>query len=305
MQDFLFYLVSGLCIGSIFALVAVGYTLVYGIIKLVNFAHGEFYMVGAYASFGAYSLLPSGSSPWLAIPLMVLAGGTAGAAIAVLTERVAYKPIRRSGRLAALLTAIGVSFLLQNLFAFFSQARPLQYPTEPHGSVGELCQRTVLLGTDGLVLIRFAYIGTAVLFSALLWYIVLRTRFGRAMRAVSQDADAATLMGIDVDRVIRHTFLIGGGLAGVAGTLIALQGVTEPMMGFLPGLKAFVAAVLGGIGNIAGAVVGGLLLGVIESLAVWAGVPTGYKDVAAFIILILVLVIRPQGLLGRVTREKV
>jgi branched-chain amino acid transport system permease protein len=305
MQDFLFYLVSGLCTGAIFALVAVGYTLVYGIIRLINFAHGEFYMVGAYAAFGVYTLLPPGLSPWAAIPLMVLAGGAAGGAIAVVTERVAYKPIRRSGRLAALLTAIGVSFLLQNLFAFVSRARPLQYPTEPHGSVGEICQRTVRIGDDGLVLVRFAYLGAAVLLTALLVFLVQRTRFGRAMRAVSQDTDAAALMGIDVDRVIRNTFLIGGCLAGVAGTLIALQGVTEPMMGFLPGLKAFVAAVLGGIGNLAGAVVGGVLLGVIESLAVWAGVPTGYKDVAAFVILILVLVIRPQGLLGRVVREKV
>jgi len=305
MHDLPFYLVSGLCIGSIFALVAVGYTLVYGIIKLINFAHGEFYMVGAYAGFGAFCLLPPGLSPWVAIPLMVLAGGTAGAAVAVAAERVAYKPIRRSGRLAALLTAIGVSFLLQNLFAFIANAQPLQYPTEPAGGVGEVCQRTVLIGSDGLVAVRFAYIGLAVLLSLGLWFLVMRTRFGRAMRAVSQDADAAALMGIDVDWVIRRTFLLGGFLAGIAGTLVGLQSVTEPMMGFVPGLKAFVAAVLGGIGNLAGAIIGGLALGVIESLAVWAGVPTGYKDVAAFIILILVLVIRPQGLLGRMTREKV
>jgi branched-chain amino acid transport system permease protein len=305
MHDFFFYLVSGLCVGAIFALVAVGYTLVYGIIKLINFAHGEFYMVGAYAGFGAYCLLPPTLSPWLAIPVMVLAGGLAGAIVAVITERVAYKPIRRSGRLAALLTAIGVSFLLQNLFAFIANAQPLQYPTEPVGSVGEVCQRTWTLGSDGIVVIRFAYIGVAVLLSLALWFIVMRTRFGRAMRAVSQDADAAVLMGIDVDSVIRRTFLIGGFLAGVAGTLIGLQSVTEPMMGFIPGLKAFVAAVLGGIGNIGGAIVGGLVLGVIESLAVWAGVPTGYKDVAAFVILILVLVIRPQGIMGKITREKV
>jgi branched-chain amino acid transport system permease protein len=145
----------------------------------------------------------------------------------------------------------------------------------------------------------------AVLSCAMLWFIVMRTRFGRAMRAVSQDPDAAALMGIDTDAVIRRTFVLGGFMAGVAGTLIAFQSVIEPLMGFMPGLKAFVAAVLGGIGSIPGAIVGGFSLGVIESLAVWLGVPTGYKDVAAFVILILVLVIRPSGLMGHSEREKV
>jgi len=305
MSDLPFYLVSGLCVGAIYALVAVGYTLVYGIIKLINFAHGEFYMVGAYAGFGVYCLLPASLSPWAAIPLMLLASGAAGAAIAGVTERVAYKPIRRSGRLAALLTAIGVSFLLQNTFTFVANAQPLQYPTGVAGSVGEVCQRTVRIGSDGITVVKFAYLGVALLFCVVLWFIVMRTAFGRAMRAVSQDADAAVLMGVNVDKVIRNTFLIGGFMAGTAGNLIALQSVTEPMMGFMPGLKSFVAAVLGGIGSVPGAIVGGLALGMIEGLAVWAGVPTGYKDVAAFVILILVLVIRPQGLLGRLRNEKV
>jgi branched-chain amino acid transport system permease protein len=305
MSDLPFYVISGICVGAIYALVAVGYTLVYGIIKLINFAHGEFYMVGAYAGFGVFCLLPATLSPWVAIPAMLLASGAAGAAIAGATERVAYKPIRRAGRLAALLTAIGVSFLLQNLFAFVANAQPLQYPTTAIGSVGEICQRTVRIGGDGVTVVKFAYLGVAVLFSAVLWFVVMRTSFGRAMRAVSQDADAAVLMGVDVDRVIRNTFLIGGFMAGTAGTLIALQSVTEPMMGFIPGLKSFVAAVLGGIGSVPGAIVGGLALGLIEGLAVWAGVPTGYKDVAAFVILILVLVIRPQGLMGKLVKEKV
>lgn len=305
MEDFAFYLVSGVCIGAITALVAVGYTLVYGIIKLINFAHGEFYMAGAYAGFGIYLLMPSGLSPWVMIPVVLLGSGIAGAAIAATAEAVAYKPIRRSGRLAALLTAIGVSFLLQNLFAFVKNAQPLQYPTAVKGSVGELCQRTIMVGGSGIVAVRFVYVLVAVVFCVLLWFIVMRTRFGRAMRAVSEDSDAAALMGINIDSVIRQTFVLGGFMAGVAGSLIAFQGVIEPFMGFMPGLKAFIAAVLGGIGNIPGAIIGGFLLGIIESLSVWAGVPTGFKDLAAFVILIVVLVVRPTGIMGKSEYEKV
>lgn len=305
MDDFLYYLVSGVCSGAIIAMVAVGYTLVYGIIKLINFAHGEFYMVGAYAGFGVYLLLPSDMPAWLALALVLLASGAAGALIASLTEAIAYRPIRRSGRLAALLTAIGVSFLLQNAFAFVRNAQPLQYPTSVRGSLGELCQRTVAVGADGIMAIRFVYVAVAILFCALLWYLVMRTRFGRAMRAIGQDPGAASLAGINSDAVIRKTFLLGGFMAGVAGTLVALQSVTEPMMGFMPGLKAFVAAVLGGIGSIPGAIVGGFALGIIENLVVWLGVSTGYKDVAAFVILIAVLVVKPAGILGKAEREKV
>ncbi|MBA4386742.1 MAG: branched-chain amino acid ABC transporter permease [Verrucomicrobia bacterium] len=305
MDNFLFYLVSGICIGAITALVAVGYTLVYGIIKLINFAHGEFYMVGAYAGFGIYLLLPAGLSPWLSIPVILLVSGLAGAAIAAVTEAVAYKPIRKNGRLAALLTAIGVSLLLQNLFTFVKNAQPLQYPSSISGSVGEICQRTIVVGGSGITTIRFIYVLVAVLFCVALWFIVMRTRFGRAMRAVSQDADAAALMGIDIDSVIRRTFVLGGFMAGVAGSLIAFQALIEPFMGFMPGLKAFIAAVLGGIGNIPGAIIGGFLLGIIENLAVWLGVPTGYKDVAAFVILIVVLVVKPTGIMGKREYEKV
>lgn len=305
MSDLPFYLVSGLCVGAIYALIAVGYTLVYGIVRLINFAHGEFYMVGAYAGFGIYLLLPPALPPSVSIPVMVLGSGLAGAAIAGFTERVAYRPIRGTGRLAPLLTAIGVSFLLQNIFAFVANARPLQYPTAVHGSIGEVCQRTVTIGGDGITVFKFTYIGAAAVSCVALWFIVMRTRFGRAMRAVGQDADAAMLMGIDVDKTIRNTFFLSGFMAGTAGNLIALQSVTEPMMGFMPGLKSFIAAVLGGIGSVPGAIAGGIALGLIEGLAVWAGIPTGYKDVAAFVILVLVLVIRPQGLMGKPLKEKV
>lgn len=305
MNDFLYYLTSGICTGAIIALIALGYTLVYGIIKLINFAHGEFYMVGAYAGFGAALFLPAGLSPWLAIPALVLVAGAAGAAIAGLTERIAYRPIRRSGRLAALLTAIGVSFLLQNLFSFVHHGESLQYPCDTPGSLGEICQRSVTVFGGGIKVMHFCFIAVCAVLTGGLWWIVTRTRFGRAMRALSQDMDAAALQGIDTDAVIRRTFILGGFLAGVAGAMVGLQGVTEPMMGFMPGLKAFVAAVIGGIGSIPGAVLGGFLLGIVENLVVYLHVPTQCKDIAAFVLLILILVVRPRGLLGKAEGEKV
>lgn len=304
MDDFLFYLISGVCAGSIYALIAIGYTLVYGIIKLINFAHGEFYMVGAYVGFGAYFFL-SDINPYLALVLMVGISGCAGALIALMAEYIAYKPIRNSGRLSALLTAIGVSFFLQNLANFVNSGKPLQFPSGVVGSIGELCQRSFIIGGGGIKVIKLLFIVIAGLLTLGLWYIVMKTRFGKAMRAVSLDSDAAKLMGINGDQIIRRTFVIGGFLAGVAGILVGLQGVIEPMMGFMPGLHAFIAAVVGGIGSIPGAVLGGFLIGLSQSLVVWVGVPTGYKDVASFLILISVLVIKPQGILGHMENEKV
>ncbi|HCE43075.1 MAG TPA: branched-chain amino acid ABC transporter permease [Lentisphaeria bacterium] len=305
MDNFIFFLTSGLCIGAVYALIALGYTLVYGIIKLINFAHGEFYMVGAYAGFGIYLVLPSGTPAIFAIPLIIISSGIAGIIIAVLTEQIAYKPIRKSGRLAALLTAIGVSFLLQNLASFINKANPLQYSSDKVGSIGEICQRSVSIGGGGIKIIQFVYIPVTLALTLILWYIVMKTNFGRAMRAVSQDPDAAALMGINIDSVIRKTFLLGGLMAGIAGALIGFHSVIEPMMGFMPGLKAFIAAVVGGIGSIPGAVLGGLIIGIVENMVLFCNVPSGYKDVAAFVVLILVLLVRPQGILGRNTREKV
>ncbi len=305
MDNFLFFLTSGLCIGAVYALIALGYTLVYGIIKLINFAHGEFFMAGAYAGFGIYLVLPSGTSAIIAVPVIVLSSGIAGMIIAVLTEHVAYRPIRRSGRLAALLTAIGVSFLLQNLASFINKANPLQYSSDKAGSIGEICQRSISIGGGGIKIIQFIYIPVTLILTFILWYIVMKTSFGRAMRAVSQDPDAAALMGIDINSVIRKTFLLGGLMAGIAGALIGFQSVIEPMMGFMPGLKAFIAAVVGGIGSIPGAVLGGFIIGVVENMVLFCNIPSGYKDVAAFVVLILVLLVRPQGILGRNAREKV
>jgi branched-chain amino acid transport system permease protein len=299
-----YYLIQGLCYGAIIALIALGYSLVYGIIKLINFAHGEFYMVGAYAGFGVARLLPTGLSPWLAVPAVLLISGAAGAAVAGAAEYVAYRPIRRSGRLAALLTAIGVSFLLQSIFSFVQNARPLSYPTG-EGSIGQLCQQPVQIGSDGIMVVWFAYVPVSLALGLGLWWIVMRTRFGRAMRALSQDPDAAALLGVDVNAVVRRTFLLGGFLAGVAGSLFAFQSTVNPTMGFLPGLKAFIAAVLGGIGSVPGAMIGGFAVGLLDYLVVWAGVPTNCRDLAAFVVLIVVLVIRPQGLLGRKESDKV
>jgi len=326
MDALVFHLAAGITAGAIYAMVALGYTLVYGIIKLINFAHGEFYMVGAYAGFGLFTmpswlgdlgqrahvlpaghhwgaLLPDWVGPWGAMAVIVLAAGGAGALVAVLAERVAYRPIRRSGRLVALVTAIGVSFLLQNLALFIDNGNPLSYTRS--GSLDRLCQSSIAVGTGGIRAIEFLYVPMSLLMMAAFWHVVRSTRFGMAMRAVSLDLDAARLMGIDVNGVIRNTFLAAGFFAGVAGALVSLRVGMSPQMGFLPGLNAFVAAVVGGIGSIPGALVGGYILGIVQYLVVWAGVPTGYKDVASFILLILVLVVRPEGILGRRTVEKV
>ncbi len=300
-DNFSYFFVSGICIGAIYALIALGYTLVYGIVKLINFAHGEFYMVGAYAGLAVYRKLPPDMSLWLAIPIVLAFAGLAGVGIAVLTEKIAYKPIRDSGRLVALLTAIGVSFFLQNLFAFVQNGNPLSYG----GAIDDLCQQSILIGGNGIKKVKFAFIGIAAVMMVLLWYLVMKTKFGLAMRAVSQDMSAARLMGIDVDKIIVLTFAIGGLFAGIAGALIGAQSVVEPLMGFMPGLIAFVAAVIGGIGSVPGAVVGSFLIGIIQQLVIWVGIPTGYKDVFAFLLLIVVLIFRPQGLLGKPTIEKV
>ncbi len=305
MDNFLFYLVSGICAGALYALIALGYSMVYGIIKLINFAHGEFYMAGAYAGFGVFTLLPQSMPGYMQIPIILAASGIAGALVAAITERVAYRPLRNSDRLTTLLTAIGVSFLLQGLATFINKANPLQYSGDLPGSIGELSQRAVNVGGAGISLFKIIYIFVAIILSGLLWLLVMKTSFGRAVRAVSQDARAAALMGINADSVIQKTFMAGGFLAGVAGSLAAFQSVVDPMMGFMPGLKAFIAAVLGGIGSIPGAVVGGFAIGVIENMALYFGVSSGYKDAAALVTLIAVLLVMPGGIFGKSSREKV
>lgn len=297
----MYYLTAGLCLGSLYALIALGYTMVYGIINLINFAHGEFFMVGAYAGFFCFASLPATWPLWVGVGVAMGVSGLAGGAIGVVTERVAYKPIRKAGRLTALLTAIGVSFLLQNIAAFVRSGRSLSY----EGRLGEALQTNVMIGSSGVKVLELSFVPASLLLTAGLWLLVKHTRFGKAMRATSQDHDAALMMGINTNAVIRQTFLVGGVLAGVAGTLWGLNYQITPTMGALPGLNAFVAAVVGGIGSIPGAVLGGYPLGVLQYMVQWAGVPSSYKDIASFVVLILVLVARPQGILGRVQREKV
>ena len=292
-----YYLAAGLCLGAIYALVALGYSMVYGIIKLINFAHGEFYMAGAYAGLGIYMLLPAWMPLLLAAVVTLLVSGLAGAGVAAATEYVAYRPIRSAGRLSALLTAIGVSLLLQNVATFIDGGKSLTF----HGPLREMATLSVM----GIETIKFAYIPVSCALTLLLWYVVKYTRLGKAMRATSQDLDAAVLMGINTDSVIRRTFILGGFLAGVAGTLVGVLRVVEPMMGFMPGLNAFVAAVVGGIGSIQGAFVGGYVIGVVRHVALWGGVPSEYADVATLLVLIVMLVFRPQGIFGRPDIEKV
>jgi len=301
-------LINGLSLGSLYALIAVGYTVVYGIVQLINFAHGEIFMIGAFGAYATWMVLgqPSDWSAPLSIlvllPVMIIGGIVASVAVALLTERWAYRPLRNAPRLAPLITAIGVSVFLQEFVRLFYGYIPgfpdaksaIAFPSVP-GISGATIQ-------VGGVLIQMSAVFTLaalVVCWVFLWYYVNRTKTGRAMIATSQDPDTARLMGINVDKVIMAAFAVGAGLAAIAGVAHGLRyGNIDFKMGFLAGLKAFTAAVLGGIGNINGAVVGGLVLGVVESLAATYLGASAWKDVWAFVLLILVLVFRPQGLLG-------
>ncbi len=293
-------LVNGLILGSLYALVALGYTMVYGILELINFAHGEIVMLGAMVSVTVLGLLVAAGVPLpLALALALAAAVLVCVATGVLVERVAYRPLRNAPRLAPLITAIGVSIVLQNLAMIIWGRQYLSFPPVSAPQVYEWHGATVSN-------VQLLIVAVAALTMGALLLLVQRTRLGRAMRATAQHREVAGLMGVDVNRVIAATFAVGSALAAVAGLLItAYYGIAHYNMGFLLGLKAFSAAVLGGIGNIPGALLGGLLLGVIESLgAGYIGDLTGgflgshYQDIFAFFILILVLIFRPSGLLG-------
>ncbi|HPZ49305.1 MAG TPA: branched-chain amino acid ABC transporter permease [Propionibacteriaceae bacterium] len=302
-------LINGLSLGALYALIAVGYTVVYGIVQLINFAHGEIFMIGGFASVGTWFILGKSANvlAWWMLPIMLLGGVIVAVATAVVMERVAYRPLRGAPRLAPLITAIGISIFLQELVRLFYDAIP-GFPTAKSAvTLPEIQFFTgpAIVIREGLSVQRSA-IFTLVALSicwVFLWYFINRTKIGRGMLATSQDQDTARLMGIDVDRIIVVAFAVGAALAAVAGLAHGLRyGNVDFRMGFIAGLKAFTAAVLGGIGNINGAVVGGLVLGVIEAMA-GAYIPgqfggSAWKDVWAFVILILVLVFRPQGLLG-------
>jgi len=293
-------LLNGLILGSLYAMVALGYTMVYGILELINFAHGEIVMLGAMVSVSLLNLLLGAGVP---VPLALFLALAAALAVCVLTavlmERIAYRPLRSAPRLAPLITAIGVSIILQNLAMIIWGRQYLSFPPVLDVQIYEVAGATI---TNLQLLI----IAVAAVTMGSLLLLVNRTRLGRAMRATAQNRDVAGLMGVDVNRVIAVTFAVGSALAAIAGLLIAAYyGIAHYNMGFILGLKAFSAAVLGGIGNIPGALLGGLLLGVIESLgAGYIGDLTGgflgshYQDIFAFFVLILVLVFRPSGLLG-------
>jgi branched-chain amino acid transport system permease protein len=307
-DQFFQQLVNGLTLGSLYALIAVGYTVVYGIVQLINFAHGEVFMIGAFGALTTYLLFFDGQTEVWILPIMIVGAMIASVGTAVLMERVAYRPLRNAPRLAPLITAIGISVFLQEFVRLFYERVPfVDFPSAkqriPFPQIDVVTGKAVEIG--GVTIQRAAIFTVAALAvcSVLLWYFINRTKLGRGMQAVSQDPDTARLMGINVDRIIVVAFALGAVLAAVAGVSQGLQNNNiDFRMGFLAGLKAFTAAVLGGIGNVFGAVVGGLVLGVVESMATqyipgqFGG--STWKDVWAFVILILVLVFRPQGLLG-------
>ena len=298
MTTFLQQLVNGLSLGSIYALIALGYTMVYGVLRLINFAHGDVYMLGAYVGYFLSRRL-QGKEPSLANAILVMLGSMIACAIfGLIIERLAYRPVRRASRLTLLITAIGVSLFIENAAQLVFGPDPKFFPSlAPH--------REFMIAGVHLTSEQLTVIGVSFLLMILLRFFILRTRTGKAMRAVSFNLDAAKLMGISTDRIIATTFALGSALAAAGGVLIGMQiPKIDPLMGILYGLKAFVAAVLGGIGNVPGAVLGGLLIGTSEVLVV-GYLSSTYRDAIAFGILILVLILRPQGILGRVEREKV
>ena len=306
MDIFLQQIVNGLVLGSIYALVALGYTMVYGILGLINFAHGDICMIGALTALTvAQALTAMGVPPPLALALAALAAVLVCMMLGVSIERVAYRPLRRAPRLAPLITAIGVSILLQYSAALVWGKQYLSMP--------ELV-KPAPIDLGGVHLTdqqAFIFLLACAVMAGLLWFI-RASRMGRAMRATEQNPDVAGLMGVNVDRVIAFTFLLGSAIGAIAGVMVVLYyGIGHYFMGFMLGLKAFTAAVLGGIGNIAGALLGGLLLGIVESLVTgYIGDLTGgvlgcnYRDVFAFLVLILVLVLRPSGIMGQHTGDR-
>ena len=309
-ENWVDFVVFGLAQGSLYALIALGYTLVYGILRMINFAHGEVFMSGAFTGyFMAAALNQRGmfdGNPLLALLLVGLVSVGTSVVIAVLLERIAYRRLRRAPRLVPLITAIGASLFLQYTFSGLYGSSVKTYPDIP-----ALNGSWQILGI-GILKAQVVVIVSAVVLMCALYLYVQHTKTGRAMRAVSEDKDVAALMGIDVDAIIVRTFIIGGALAGAAGLLYAiLNKQVQFYMGFQPGLKAFTAAVLGGIGNIPGAMVGGLFLGLVESLGpvlILDGLhitrPYQLKDAIAFTLLVLILIYRPTGILGERVADK-
>ncbi|MBI4062822.1 MAG: branched-chain amino acid ABC transporter permease [Elusimicrobia bacterium] len=297
---FIEQLFNGLVLGSIYSLIALGYTLVYGILMMINFAHSEVLMVGAFVGLAAYTLLAPPAGGWVALVLVLLVAMTASGLLGIVIEKLAYRPLRQAARLAPLISAIGVSIILSNAVFLWVSNQLLSFPKV-------VPEQSISLGFMKIGSLQILIFFTSLILMAVLHFMVQKTKMGKAMRACADDLTTSGLMGIDVNKVIAFTFLIGGALAGAAGVLNGMYyGSIKYNLGFLPGVKAFTAAVLGGIGNIAGAVLGGFLLGILEVMA--AGyLPNGsqWKDVFAFVVLIGVLLIRPSGILGERIAEKI
>ncbi len=304
MAYFLQQLINGVTLGAVYGLMAIGYTLVFGVLGIINFAHGEIYMIGAFLSLIGFTLVACLGLPvWLAIALVLLFAIVLTSVWGGVMERIAYRPLRQSTRLAPLISAIGVSIFLQNLVQLLQGARPKTLQPLLTGGI------TVMTRADGFA-VNISYLQIIIILLTIMLVtgftlFLTKTSLGRAQRAVAQDRLMAQLLGINSDRVISLTFIIAASLAAVAGMMVVLYyGVADFYMGFLAGIKAFTAAVLGGIGSLPGAILGGLLIGLIESF--WsAQFPGEYKDIAAFIVLILILLFRPSGLLGSPQIEKV
>lgn len=292
MMSFIQQLINGLSLGSIYALLALGYTMVYGIIKLINFAHGEVYMLGAFIGYYVINTFHFGLFGTLIVSMAL------GSIIGMLIEFFAYRPLRKSTRIAALITAIGVSFLIQSVTIYFIGADTRPFPQIVDNT-------TYTLGGLSISKIELLIIFISIVLMLVLQFIVKKTKMGRAMRAVSVDPAAAQLMGVNVNHTISFTFAIGSALAAAGGVLIGLYyNSIDPMMGVAPGLKAFIAAVFGGIGIIPGAALGGFMIGIIETLVSALGF-TAYRDAVVYGILIIILLVKPTGLLGKNTKEKV
>ena len=292
-MEFLSYLISGISLGSVYALIALGYTMVYGIAKMLNFAHGDVIMIGGYVSFCAVSYL---SLPvWLAVIL----AAAACTALGVVVERLAYKPLRSAPSLAVLITAIGVSYFLQNAALLLWGAASISYPAMISGSL------SLFDGRLSISYVSLVTVAACLIIMAALTTFINKTKMGKAMRACSEDKGAAQLMGINVNATISMTFAIGSALAAIAGVLLCSSYSTlSPTTGSMPGIKAFTAAVFGGIGSIPGAFLGGLLLGIIEALAK-AYISMNLANSIVFAVLIVVLLVKPSGLLGKYVPEKV
>jgi branched-chain amino acid transport system permease protein len=298
--------IDALTLGSVYALIALGYTLVYGVLKLLNFAHGDVFMVGSFAGYGTFQVLGGGHPKvplWLFLSLVTLAAMVTCAALGVVIERFAYRPLRDAPRIAPLISALGVSFFLSNSMQLLFGATPRNYDTfDIHNAV--LYTSGFNIGNVHMPLLRVITIVAAFALMVVLWFLVNKTRTGKAMRATSYDREAASMMGIDIDKVIVFTFVLGSALAGAAGVFFALRVPTTVSIGFVAGLKGFTAAVIGGIGSIPGAMAGGLILGFAESY-VQGYISTQWSDLFVFSILIAFMIFRPQGLLGRADIRKV